>query len=502
MALAVEADEIIVKSRDEWLALYLRSHQLRSPASVAIDSEPYVSGTAIADQLNIQSENARQMSRQIPLASISGKSLDALLKALGLGARFPETGSQGALVADTSLNGSTIVAGTECSYDNGNVFYCTITQLYVTGQNVPIAAKSTGPNTNLAAGTQLVWGAAPPGSAPKLRVFKQTDGSGLTGGRLAETDDEVRNRISDYYANPPAAGNDAAYQAAIEFSQGHGIAVQKAFTMPCALGPGTTAFCFTMSPATPGASRRPNATQLQRVYDFVKGKFPGDDGIFACVLQAVLLEVIVRVNWSVGTNGWVDVVPWPPYQAASDTPGPFVVSAVTSPTAFSVDCLSGNRAGAIAPQVGNNFALFDRDTGHFRQKRILTVTGAGPWALVIDSTNGVSDTGYVPVLGQRLCPWSDSLDTLVSPVVDYFGEMGPGEQFSYFFDPGTRQKRNPPSPRYWPSTVSNRLAADILKLDSIADAVIVKGLGQSTPAGTPAALSKLLELDTLSIFPL
>lgn len=510
MALDVLPDQIIVKTRDEWLALYLRSHRLRAPlASVAQDSEPYVTGSALADQLNIQSENARQMGRTIPLASLNGSALDAELAALGLPARFPQTGSQGAVIPTTSLNGSTVLAGSECTDANGQIFECTTTALYVNptgvaGANIPIAATSTGPTTNLAAGTVLTWSAPPGGLTPKAVVARQSDGSGLSGGRLAETDDEVRNRISDAYANPPAAGNDAAYQTAIEFSKGHGVAVQKAFTYPAALGPGTTAFCFTLSPATPGSSRIPNATQIQQVRDYVVGQFPNDDGLCDCILIAQPVDVVVSVTWADGADDWVDAVPWPPYYGPAATPRAFVVTAASSATGFTVDCAGGARSGAIAPQAGNTIGFYDQTAGTFHEKLILSVSGSGPWVLTVDTTNGASDTTYTPMVGQRVCPWSDSLDNLIAPVLAYYGTTGPGEQFTgaALFDPGLRLRRSPRTPRFWPATITNRLATDILDVDSVENAIITEGLNTTTTIGTPGVASYIIELGFLSAFPI
>lgn len=510
MALDVLPGKVVVKTRDQWLALFLRSHQLRAPlASVEDDSEPFVTGSAVADIANILSQDAQQIGRSIALASVRGKDLDALLKSLGLAPRFLETGSQGAVIPTTSLSGASVPANTsELTDQTGQIFFCTATALYVNPNglagvsNIPIAAKSTGPKTNLAAGTKLVWSNPPGGLVTICFVARQTDGSGLSGGRLAETDDEVRSRISDAYANPPAAGNDAAYQAAIEFSPGHGVAVQKAFTIPCAVGAGSTAFCFTMSPAVTSGSRLPNLTQLAKVHDYIVGLFPADDGIYACYLLPQLTDIAIRVTWSDAATGWTDPVPWPPYYTTSGTPAAFVVTAATSAVSFTVDGVGGVRG--VAPQAGNNIAFYDLVAATFRQKRILSVAGSGPFVLTIDANNGASDTTYTPAVGQRVCPWSDSLNSLVEPVGDYLGTMGPGEQFTGVqqFDPGVRLRRSPSSPHSWPSVITNRLVADILAVDTIEDASVVEGLGQTTNVGVPGVLSYLIELNHLSVFPL
>jgi hypothetical protein len=503
MPLDVLPDTIIVKTRDEWLALYLRSHLLRAPlASVAEDSEPWVTGSALADQLNIQSENARRIGRSIPLSSQSGSQLDQRLAELGLSPRYPQTGSQGSVDVETSLLGSTVPRLTECTDENGQIFYCTRTALYLSGQAIPLAAKSTGPSTNLAAGTKLVWSAPPGGLVSRAFVHEQTNLTGLSGGRLAETDEEVRGRISDSYANPAVAGNAAAYIAAIEFSQGHGVAVQKGFVIPAALGPGTTAFCFTMSPPLPGSSRAPNPTQIQLVRDYLIGLFPADDQILDCILLETPTRVAVQVNWSDGAIGWQDTVPWPPYYLPDTTPQAIVVDSVASPTVFTVDCLGGLRAGALPPQPGNAIAVFDPSAGKFKKKVIATVVGTGPWSLTIDQTNGASDNLFIPLVGERVCPWSDSLGDVVLPVLTYFGTMGPGEQQAVFYDPGTRQRRVPLAPRYWPSTISNRLAVDLLDINSVEDAVVVEGLNTSTTAGTAGTSLNIQTLGYLSVFPI
>jgi hypothetical protein len=238
------------------------------------------------------------------------------------------------------------------------------------------------------------------------------------------------------------------------------------------------------------------------VRDFVQGQFPADDGLFDCLLLAQPVSIVIRLTWSDGAAAWTDAVPWPPYYAFTATPAAMVVTSATSPVAFSVDCTVGNRAGAVAPQAGNNIAVYNAAAGAFEQKRILGVTGTGPWALTVDTTNGVSDTTYTPVVGQRVSPWSDSLNSLVPPVIAFLGTMGPGEQFFTFFDPGLRQRRSPPSPRFWPSVITSRLDSSILDLDAIADASIAEGLGQTTLVGAPGTVAYLIELGFLDAFPL
>jgi uncharacterized phage protein gp47/JayE len=498
-------NQIATRTRSEWEAAYLRSYRLRDPdADTRGDTQPRVDAKSLADQLAVLSEYNRQTSRKIPLSELSTEELDQRLSDLGLPPRFPDLGSSGFVLAKTSASGTHIFAGDELTDESGaHRFQCLTTADYGDGDFVPVAAIDTGPGTNIDAGVKLVWSAPRPGCFPTAEIVEQSDGGGLSGGRLAESDDEVRTRISDTLADPAAAGNDAAYRRFALNSRGHGVPVQAAFTYPCILGPGTTAVVFTMKPARAGASRIPNATQIARVRDYVIGQMPGDDGYLDVVLLAQPTDIVLDVKWADGAPGWADAAPWPPRLPTGA--GAIVVNAVTDETHFQLETDNGSYTGVASPAIGQSIGFFDPNAAVFRRKKILTVTGTGPWAIVCDTQNAASDTGYKPVAGDRVSPWSDSLDTLVAPVVDHFDTLGPGEQRTTFFDPGVREKRSPASPRSWPSSITNRLAGELLDaatVPSVGDAVVREGLGVTAPVGSPGATAYLLELGDLAAFPL
>jgi hypothetical protein len=448
------------------------------------------------------SMNARTIGRSIPLSEVSGDRLDQRLAEHGLPERFPETGSQGSVTIIASSTGAYITSGIEgTDTDNGLRFKCVTSGLYQDGDTVPIAAVDTGTQTNLKAGSKIIWSQGVPGLFATCIVTEQTDGSGLKGGRGIESDDEVRNRISDALANPASAGNDAAYQKLIENSRGHGVSVQKGFTYPGINGAGTTGGAFTMKPATVGGSRIANATQMSLVEAYVVGQMPADDTYLRITLVSQPVDVSFDISWAPGAAGWADVVPWPTRYDIGD--GAIVVQSASSSGSFVLATDNAVYSGVTAPVAGQNIAFYDSsDNGAFRQKRLLSVTGTGPWTCVTDTTNGASDTTYTPYAGQRACPWSDSLDQIISPIVGYFNKMGPGEQRSSFFDPGLRQRRNPAAPKRWPNSISSRIETDILALPSINDAQITDGLGTTTTVGVAGALSYMIELRSISAFPL
>jgi uncharacterized phage protein gp47/JayE len=496
-------DGIIVKTRDEYRDLWLRSFKIRNPAaSVAQDTQPWIDASTQADVLAPMSLNARTIGRSIPLSEVSGKRLDQRLAEYGLPPRFPETGSQGTVTITASSTGATIPAGTELTdADNGLRFGTILSGTYADQSTVQIAAIDTGTQTNLDAGTVLVWSTSIPGLFASCFVTAQTDGSGLSGGCAVESDDEVRARISEELANPAAAGNTSDYIKAVENSLAHGISVQRCFAYPAVNGPGTISVSFTLKPATAGGGRIPNPTQMALVMSSVVGIMPGDDSYLPVTLIAQPVDVSFNVAWATGAAGWADIAPWPVY----DAPGAHsvVVSSASSPVSFVLATSNADYSGVQQPTVGTNIGFWDQSgVGQFRQKRLLTVTGTGPWTCVADTSNGASDTTYTPAIGQRACPWSDSLPDLAGPVLSYFGTLGPGEMFGSFFDPGVRQRRQPVSPRFWPNVLGNRITTGLLALPSVGDIDFIDGINTTTTIGVPGSTAYLIELGFLSAFPL
>lgn len=505
MAFDVLPDKLIVRDRDEWEAAYLLSYKLRDPdADTRADTQPSIDAKSLADQLVIQSQNARRIAQSIPLSEVSGDRLDQRLQDQGLPPRFPDLGSSGFVIVGASTSGTHILAGDELTTeDNGLRFQCITESTYFDGDYVPVAAIDTGAQTNIEAGVKLVWGFPRPGCEPSATIAEQTDGDGLSGGRLAESDDEVRQRISDTLADPAATGNDAGYRRFAENSRGHGVPVQRAFAYPAILGPGTTCVVFTMKPQRPGASRIPNATQVAQVRDYVIGQMPGDDGYLDGILIAQPTDIVLDVDWAEGAAGWANASTWPPRYVTGA--GAVVVSAVTDATTFTLATDNAIYTGVPSPVVGQVVGFYDANVGVFRRKQVASVGGAGPWAIVCETVNSASDTSLTPAVGARVSPWSDSLDSVVPPVVAHFETLGPGEQRATFFDPGVREKRSPHSPRFWPSSITNRLAGELLdsaSVPNIGDAVVVEGLGVTATVGSPGVSAYLLELGDLAIFPL
>lgn len=486
-----------VFTRDEIRDKYLRDNTLRDPdAQVGPGSQPYVDASTFADQMVLVGYNAVVISNGTTDANSAGTWLDQR----GAGAGVPRgeaTGASGFVTITASAGGTLIAEGKEIRHKASRLrFQCSVTATYLDGAQVPVIGIDTGPETNLAAGEAMEWTAPPIGCGPTAIVFEQSDGTGLTGGRDAQLDPEYRAEIQLQRANPKASGNDAAYQQAVLSTPGIGI--QAAFTVPAIKGPGTTGVMFTLRPATPGAGRRPNAAQLSFVENNLKIQFPGDDGIFMCQLLAQPTTVIFGVTWSKAASGWADTTTWPPY-IASD---PVVVDNAVAITPTSFRLTTGTLT--TTPQVGQTIAFYDGTAGRFRQKRIgaVAVVVAGlSWDITCDTTNNASDTSYTPVDGQIASPWSESLNVLVTPILLHLDGLGPGEQVPTFFDPGTRQRRQPESPAAWPHVLTNRLLTGLFGVAAVGDIVLLEpAVPHATTIGTPGVLSYLQELGDLAVF--
>jgi uncharacterized phage protein gp47/JayE len=523
------AGKLVVPTRQQRKDLYKRAIIARvpigqTPPDTRLGSQIDLDASACSDVAASIDSNAVIIANGVTRATATGQALYDWATALGTTGPLPAAGAAGAVVFAGAAAGATIQLGDVITHLPTSLrFQCTATGTYTPGQPVPIVGIDTGPSTNLAAGTVLTWQSPRSGCANTALVAIQADGGGLEGGANQETDDQLRARLNLLASTPPASGNDAQYQAvATETAQ---VAVQQAFTVPCALGPGTTAVMFTLRPGTPGANRIPTAEQLAIVAQNLGGPMPATDGIFMCTLVASPVTVVLKVVWAPSADGWSDATTWPPYLSTVSLGDGVAASAnaasVLSATAFRLS--APGLTSSTAPQIGQSVGFFDLPNLTFRRKKILTVTviDGQDYDITVDTTNGVSDTSYTPTLFQACCPWSDSLNSIIPAVVAYFDTLGPGEQFSSFFDPGLRRKRSPANPQYWPSTITNRLLGGALTTQppqgpqqtqapvptlfsttTLADVELIEPtVPFVTPVGTPGVSSYLLSIGTLLAFP-
>ena len=447
---------------------------------------------------------------------MTGAALDNEAQALGT-QRLPAVGASGTVTITSSAAGCTIFAG-DLFIIGANTYQCTQTGGYSSTNPVPIVGVSTGPGTNQNAGTVGNWQVPRPGCAQSATVTAAADGSGLSGGHNLESDAELRARLNFLAANPPASGNDADIQTLA--SRCPGLSVEQVFTYPCIQGPGSTSVCFTLRASSAGGNRVPNNTQIALMSAWLQGpgQLPADLSITVCPINQQSVPMVLRPVWATTAPNWTDASPWPAFTSIGSEPQIAAPSSgTTSPTYFRII------NAATAPSVGQNVAMYDGVNRVFRQKRILSFTtdGAGGYDITVDTSQGVSDTSYTPQVGQFVGPWSDSLQTLVTPVLTYMATLGPGEMIATFPDPGSRQRRNPQSPALFPSTLSVRILAGpasqpfvaygqqpappvptLANLTSLLDVAITEPVLPLVPTvGGPAVYTYMITLGDLSAYP-
>ncbi len=483
-------------TREQIVDQYQRDFKFRQPAArVGDGSLAFIRGNVIADTLLPVYADAASIANDVGLDDKSTAGLDKELERIGAPPRFSAIGGSGYVTIVASAGGATIFEGDELrDPQSGLRFQCVATKRYFDGEEVPIEGIDTGDQTNLPAGTVLTWTSKRPGVAQKCTVFALPNGLGLEGGRGEETNAEVIDRIKAAKAVPPAAGNDAEVQRFV--AQTPGVPVQAVFTYPALYGPGTTAYAFTLAPATAGASRSPNAVQMAATRAYAIGKLPKDDNIIDMLVIEVPTDLMLRVRWSPGSVGWLDAVQWPPFVGGGINT--MKVTSVTDALNFEVT----TPTVPVVPQVGSTFAFFDTLSKTFKRKRVLSSSVVSPFVLgiVCDPSNGASDLDFVPAIGDTPCPYSESLDGLVAPVLEAFAGLGPGELFDPFFDEGLRQKRSP-APPAWPSELSSKSFRALDEITSASTVLIVDPtIPFPTPVGTPGVSVNLLVLGKLSAF--
>lgn len=498
--------EMRLPTRDEEVARWKRAYRIRHPdAEIGHGTQPDIDANVFADVMMRLYAQVDIAGRNAVLEEARGAALEQWGEREGVGPKRFAVGASGFVTIETAAGGAPVVAGDTLVHEQTQSVYRAInTATHTNGTLVAITGVSTGAGTNLPSGTQLSWSGGRPGRGPNVLVAPQSDGTGLTGGRPDETDGEYLDRILDEKHNRAASGNDAEYQ--LTAAQTSGVAIQRVFTYPAITGTGNTCVIFTLLPSGPGGSRLPNAAHVGLVEAHTSAAMPADDGALFALWEYE--DVALAYKIALAENAyWADVVPWPPYYSPdpTDAPAAIIVSAATSPTSFTLataDALYSGDSTPIAPIAGKTIGFFHAASNTIVRKRLLTVTGTGPWVCVADTTNQASDIGYTPIVGQRAMPWSDILPELIGGVLAYTDKLGPGEQVATFFDEGRRQRRSPrPSKGNWASALTSSELADAVEVSPyVVEVDPLDGPGTAPSVGTPGALSYILKPNDIAFF--
>lgn len=491
---------ITTKTRDEIIDDFERNYLNRAPGALTGPGTPVRrDAVLIADALMPVYSNCAKMGRALALDERTEEELRQLADDMSVPLAGASS-SSGFVTARAATSGTVIFAGDELIEPSSKlVFYCTTTASYADGGQVSVAARSTGPETNLDAGKVLQWRSPRPGCSTTAVIAEATDGSGLTGGAAADGREQIIEKIRNAKETPPAAGNDADYQKWIRDTPE--IQIQEAFIYPCAHGPGTTGWCFTVAPNASG-SRIPNEAQVAIVRSYVAAKASKTDISVSLTIVAEAVEIVVGVDWADADAQWANETPWPQYLpiAPSVGSGAIRIGTVTNANTFQLVASNGDYSTCGDPSAGTVLGLFETLEGdrRFIRKTIMAVIGTGPWTIICDQTYGASDNIFVPRTGMRVMPWSDGLAQFIAPVVAHFDAVGPGEVKPPGYLAGQRARRFPESPKRWPGKVTKSLELTLESMGIVESLDMLEGGGQ---VATVSPNPNLLVLSYLAAFP-
>jgi len=478
-----------VPLRSDLVAAHLAAQKRLNPAiDISPGTEPYIDATVSADTQLMVLAKARQVAYGAVLESAQGNAIAqwGFREGVENGAPSPAIGFVRLQAGQSGVDlfaGDLLVGKTNPALGQ---FQCREDGHYGNGAFVPIQSVATGYGANLAPGTVLQWVAPRPGSATDAVVVDQNDGVGLTGGHPQPTLDDWKAAIADKLRHPPAADNDAAVRFAARTIPD--FAVAYAFSYPAVLGPGVKVITFLCRPAKLGGTRVPSGAQITVMQAHLEYLFGADDGVVVVPIIEQPTVVRIGVTWYPGAGGWVNT-PWP------DETDDAIITSQSGATAFVVSSVT-------SPLVGQVIALFDRANLKFVRKTIKTVTGgSGLWSIICATTYGVTDLAYVPVVGQRVSPWSESLNTLPVLLAQYFETLGPGEQIaaaSFSLD-GLRMRRWPRSPVEWPSIVTDVGLINKLESAPVLD-IVTYGTTSPPSIGARGVVSYILTLGDFAVF--
>lgn len=511
--------ELPVKNKDEWRDYMCRSASVRNTdLDVGDGSVHYVLFSAAGDALAIQSFVAKTNAQSASVWEMTEEQVEkAFARKIP---RNKESKSTGYVVLDAAIDGALIYPLDGLVFKDTKQRYVVkidAPTLFLPGDLIPVESVDPGSATLLAAGKRLEWSQSRAGCYATAIVYTMPDGSGLYGGASVESLESWKGRISDAQARPSIRGNEYDLLGILEDctgrllgtgekTPGHGVPVRKGFIYPALLGPGICGFAFLIRRENWWESQKPTSQQMTTVNIYARSGtktsgVPADFGMLPITLEDQLVTVFVAVTLNSAASQWSDYVPWP--LKPTSTSDAIVVTSAGTATAFTLGKSSGAYdSNDVPPSPGNNLAFFDTSTGKAYRKRILEVSGTGPWAITCDTSAGASDTSFVPQVGAVVSPWCDCIGEILNTVGQYVFDLGPGECIER--TDGLRGDRVPePTHERFDNKIDSRVGAEISrKVRSVASATFIDATPYSKlqmGRGDTAAIFKLKDVGIYSL---
>lgn len=410
-------------------------------------SDWYVLAQSVANQLAHVEANAVIKADEAMPDTTTEEGLARACAIVGI-SKQPAAGSVGPVVLASSAS-VTIATGDQLIDGAGLTYQVSTGGTYANGDLIPIAAISTGRDTNHAEGDVLRWVTTPPYASEKALVGP----GGLVNGIDEEDDEVLRARLFALLQNPPRSGN---AQHVAELAEASTPSVQKAFVYAAAQGPGTFHVAVTAAPTATSKSRElASATVTSTVAPYVQGHLPEHTHNVTTTVEDVDTDVafgLVLPEAPVANppgpgGGWVDGTPWPAPNAS--TTWRCTVTSVTSTTVFTVDATTAPSAGVshVAWLSPFNWRLY--------RAVVTAVSGSsGAYIITVDQPFAGIDVGCY------IWPDCQNAQTYIDAVLAAYALMGPGEKTSNV-SALTRAFRRPRTAAGWPMTLGGHLTKAI-----------------------------------------
>jgi len=393
--------------------------------NVSSGSELFIRCKAIATRLSIAVQNNR-----LSLVDISPLDAedDALTKLAGIFGVTRRPASSGAgLVQVTVFGGGTVVipSGFGITSPDGLVYETTQANTVATLGFVEVQSTSTGSTTDQDPGTILTWDSAAIGS---LGQNATVAGGGIDGGRNADDDDALRNRLLQRLGFPEVGGNTSQI---ISFAEAATAAVEQAFVYSSVRGPAS----YDVAVTAAGGDRTLSNANVNLVASNILANMPGTADLNATSVLAQLIDVVLLADLPLPVNaggaggGWRDAVPWPSDAEAIAGEQARVINISDLLTLSQIDVDSTN---SDPPKIGDRFGIWNPAggsdaTGAMNEFSILGVTAiAGGFTITIDTAQ--SDAISFITTGMYCSAGALNLKQYASDFLDQMKLLGPGEK--------------------------------------------------------------------------
>lgn len=408
-----------IELRDMALRALKQSYERRGLTNVNVgkDSDNFVRFDAFAEVMYLALVNSESTADDIFADTASEEALLEHAKSLGIDLRPAEKASGNIICYTETADPVVIAAGDELTSSDGVLYEVVTGDTYFQWDYIPIIAVNAGEEGNLAISKPLQWVE----SKVNLSTFAYVDQIGITGGKPADTIDDLRTRIKERRALANVAGSP---EHLISIAEDTSASIQKAFAYPALFGPGSGAIALQgYFNATSEYNKTISDYIVQEVSDAIAAVIPAEMKITVFSVAQETTDMVFKFDIPEPTpqgegSGWIDesVGRFP----AIDANGFCAITSYTSASQFIVNSLT-------TPTVGSHIAIWDSSNRKFIKAVVLKLVGQWldigikTFEILIDKA-----LAYQGV-GMYVSPDCELIEDYGSYILNSFNFNGPGQ---------------------------------------------------------------------------